>query len=292
MAINAAAATAAVDFKGTSVDAVYDSVYTTQTYSDDDYSLDFNWGSAELKAGGQSAYILATAFQVGGVNVPDGTQISTTATIESTDAPGTTESWTCTVNWTKPARDTIGSDNAAGGVAKTAKDAAVSFTVTNNPNVAAWFGDDADSGVSYSSWYTYAAEVADAPAAEPAAPAEGDEAPVEGEEAPVEGEGAAEAEPVETTEPAEVEEAEAPAKNSWQLCSAARIVTSDIADLPVVDGSGLEWKLGTEYKVMNEFSIAGSAAIKGTDVMVTVSESGAMSKFAAAATVLIAMYAF
>merc|ERR1711909_46223 len=108
-----------------------------------------------------------------------------------------------------------GDIGAEGGIAKTATDATVAFTVTNAPSVAAWFGDDKESGVSYSSWYEYPAE------------ASGDA------------------------------EAEAPAKNSWQMCSAARIVTSDVAGLDVVAGSGLEWKLGTAYTLSNSFSIAG-----------------------------------
>ena len=255
MALNAAAAFAAIDFKGVNVEPVYDTVNSQQTYSDDDFELTFNWGSAELKSGEKSAYVLAAAFQVGGVDVPDGTQISTTATIADPAAPGTTESWTCTVNWTKPDKGDIG---AEGGIAKTATDATVAFTVTNAPNVAAWFGDDKESGVSYSSWYEYPAEASGEAEAEPAADAE----------------------------------AEAPAKNSWQMCSAARIVTSDVAGLDVVAGSGLEWKLGTAYTLSNSFSIAGGASIAGTDVEVTVSESGAMAKFAAAASVLMAMYAF
>lgn len=288
MALNAAAASAAIDFRNAKVEAVYDSVMTTQTYSDDDYSLDFNWGSAQLTSGDKSAYLLATAFQVGGVNVPDGTSISTTATIEATDAPGTTESWTCTVNWTKPARTTLGEDAAEGGVAKTAKDATVAFTLTNLPNVAAWFGDDTTTGVSYASWFEYAPEMAAAPVAEPVAPID----PADPADPVEELEDAENAEAAEADAAAAEVEVAAPAKNSWQLCSAARIATSDIAELPVVADSGLTWKIGTEYKIGNSFSIAGGAAISGTDVMVTVSESGAMARFAAAATVIIAMYAF
>ena len=258
MALNAAAAFAAIDFNGVSVEPVYGSVRSTQTFSDDSFDLTFNWGSAELKSEGASAYILAAAFQVGGVDVADGTQISTTATIEDPAAPGTTESWTCTVNWTKPERANLGEDAAEGGIAKTATDATVSFTVTNAPNVAAWFGDSNQSGASYSSWFEYP----DTTAAEEETAAEED------------------------AEPA------APAKNSWQLCSAARIVTSDVNGLPVVAGSGLEWKMGTAYTLSNSFSIAGTAYADGTDVEVTVAESGAMARFAAAATALIAMYAF
>ena len=256
LALNAAAAFAAIDFNGVSVEPVYGSVMSQQTYSDDDFDLTFNWGSAELQSGGASAYILAAAFQFGGVDVADGTNVSTTATIADPSAPGTTESWTCSVNWTKPARDTLGEDAAEGGIAKTATDATVAFAITNAPDVAAWFGDSNQSGASYASWYEYPSET---PAEETAA------------------EGDAEA---------------APAKNSWQLCSAARIVTSDVSGLPVVAGSGLEWKMGTTYTLSNSFSVAGSASIAGTDVEVTVAESGAMARFAAAATALIAMYAF
>merc|ERR1711966_73967 len=236
-----------------SVEPVYGSVMSMQTFSDDDFDLTFNWGSAELKSEGANAYVLAAAFQVGGVDVVDGTQISATATIEDPAAPGITESWTCSVNWTKPARDLIGEDAAEGGIAKTATDATVAFTVTNTPEVAAWFGDSNQSGASYSSWYEYPDTTA---GAEEETAAEGD------------------------AEPA------APAKNSWQLCSAARIVTSDVSGLPVVAGSGLEWKMGTAYTLSNSFSA------EGTDVVVTVAESGAMARFAAAATALIAMYAF
>jgi hypothetical protein len=124
---------------------------------------------------------------------------------------------------------------------------------------ATWFGDSNQSGASYSSWYEY-------PSTTPAAE----------EETAVE----------EDAEPA------APAKNSWQLCSAARIVTSDVSGLPVVAGSGLEWKMGTTYTLSNSFSINGTPIADGTDIEVTVAESGAMARFAATATALIAMYAF
>ena len=263
LALNAAAALAAIDFRGVSVEPVYDSVMSETTFSDDDFDLTFNWGSAELKAEGGSAYILAAAFQVGGVDVPENTNISTSATITAED--GTSESWTCSVNWTKPARSELGEDEAEGGIAKTAADATVTPTITNDPDVATWFADSNQSGVSYSSWFEYPCEGADCET-----PAEADA------EAP-------------------------PAKNSWQLCSAARIIESEVSELGVValpdplpagSRTGIVWKVGSTYTLSNSFSIAGGTPISGTNVSVTVSESGALAKFAAAATALIAAYAF
>ena len=224
LALNAAAALAVdpIEFNGVSVVPIYDSVMSETTFSDEDYDFTFNWGSAELKTEDGSAYILAAAFQVGGVDIADGTQISTTASIEDASAPGKYESWTCTVNWTKPERSALGETAADGGIAKTAADATVVYTLTNaqnDPNVVAepWFGDSNQSGASYSSWYEYAADP-----------------------------------PAETTEEADPEaEPTPPAKNSWQLCSAARIIESDVTGLDLVTDSGLTWKMGEAYTVSN-----------------------------------------
>ena len=110
LALNAAAATAAITFRGVEVSAVYDTVHMQETFSSDDYSLTANWGSAELMQGDMSAHVLAMAFMVGGVDIVDATSIATTATFKDPAMPGATETWTCSVNYTKPPRDNLLSD--------------------------------------------------------------------------------------------------------------------------------------------------------------------------------------
>ena len=63
LALNAAAVSASVTFLGTTLDEViYDTVKAQETFKDAGWSLTANWGSAELRKGDKSAYVLAMAF--------------------------------------------------------------------------------------------------------------------------------------------------------------------------------------------------------------------------------------
>ena len=149
------AAVSAFSFLGVELDeVVYDSVHATTTFESNDWSLTANWGQLQLLKGGKSAYILTMAFEVGAVDMDDGTEIKTYASIADPDNPGMYETWTCEVEYEEPTNDEDGD-----GMATTAKDARPSYTITNlygedqgtENGLNTWFGDDTDPGVSYAS---------------------------------------------------------------------------------------------------------------------------------------------
>lgn len=265
----AAAAFAAAEFKGVSIDKLaYDTVHSEVTFKDKEYELTSNWGSVELITGQEKAHVLAVGFQVAGVDIPTGDDISVTASFEDNEEPGKIETFTCSVKYTKPAP--LEEDKAdEGGTTMTTEGTAVAYTIGNSYNAVAnsdgtWFGDDKDSYVSYASSCIW-----------PAKPAEDAAAPAEGESA---------------------EEVD-PVKNCLQMCSAARVVASSfeagIVTVPIVEGSNMALKLDTEYHVMNSFTVGTSPVMHGEPFKATVkSESGAVARFAAAATTLIAIFAF
>lgn len=84
------------------------------------------------------------------------------------------------------------------------------------------------------------------------------------------------------------------------MCSVARWISSTIENdkFKAPDASegmhaNLDWKFGTTYRVENMFMVGEMPGwIEGEILEVTVSESGAMAGFAAAASALFSLYVF
>jgi len=79
------------------------------------------------------------------------------------------------------------------------------------------------------------------------------------------------------------------------MCSAARVVSSDIPDITAfeaTEGVNMRLKVNKTFKVQNSFTVGASASMAGTVLDIMVAESGAISNMVAAATAIIALYAF
>ena len=86
------------------------------------------------------------------------------------------------------------------------------------------------------------------------------------------------------------------------MCSAARVITSDIANIvaPAEPKEGEEnktfnWKMGVKYMMTTGFKFtAGGKQHEeaGQEIAVIVSESGALANLAVAVTAILAVYAF
>ena len=87
------------------------------------------------------------------------------------------------------------------------------------------------------------------------------------------------------------------------MCSAARVITSDIANIvaPAEPKEGEEdksfhWKMGTKYMMTTGFKFTTKGGKKheeaGQEIAVIVSESGALANLAVAVTAILAVYAF
>ena len=140
-----------------------------------------------------------------------------------------------------------------------AENTITSYPPSNESSIQTWFTDEKDPGVSYASSYLF--------------PPKDD---------------------------SEWKPKDPPEINSFQVCSAARIVTSEISRLPAIAVEGdppknQALKMDTKYLVET-----GIVRTKGNkkwikakkDIEMTISESGALANFVAAATAILALYAF
>ena len=98
------------------------------------------------------------AFEIGGVDIADGTALETYVSIPDPDNVGMNETWTCEVNYEKP-----DVPEAGFGMSSTAETEKPSFTVENlygkdkgtANGLGTWFGDETNPEVSYVSKFNY-----------------------------------------------------------------------------------------------------------------------------------------
>ena len=175
LALNAAAVSGSVTFLGTELDeVVYDTVHAQKTYDDKGWSLTANWGSAELKKGDDSAFVLAVGYEIAldGANdaaIADGANMRTWFSVADPANAGKYETWYCQAAFKSMARpkDDDGEVNN-GAVTVTSIDIdgftptySVSNLYADAPDYAnaiadgPWFGDATDPKVSYASVIEY-----------------------------------------------------------------------------------------------------------------------------------------
>ena len=130
-------------------DVVYTSVNSKETHSDpvNGLSLTANWSSVEMTHHSHSAYVLAIALQVAGVDLSG--DITTYVKIEDPNVVGSFEIAECKVPYVKPDQITDEKGGFIYGVTKST-DTGVGHTVTNMYGAATpaategpWFGDSA-----------------------------------------------------------------------------------------------------------------------------------------------------
>ena len=180
------------------------------------------------------------AFQVGGVDLSG--DITSYAHIENPTNVGNYETVKCKVTFVKPDQKTDDDGKKVAGIVKSDyKDGRGNQTVENGYGIlnlqsettGPWILDSTNPGVSYTSWFEY--------------PAEKEETKRQLED---------------TAETSKV----APKINSWQLCSVARNVDSNITGIASSDVN-LDWKLGTEYTALTGFKYVKSGESEETEIV-------------------------
>lgn len=190
-----AATSAALKFGDTAVDnGLYDTIHMKETVSKKGYMMTANYGVVKLQSANKDAYVVAMALQVGGPDIPDKSKVTSWVNIYDPKNPGVEEAWSCTATYTKPPA------LAEGGLY-----APANGTVGTIVNACC---DDIDGAPSADKGKaTWVADTTD-PGVSYASSymflAPGEEAP------------------------------ETPTANSWQLCSAARVVSSGIAGIDAI----------------------------------------------------------
>ena len=299
-----AAAVSAIEWQGVALGgAKYTSVNSKQTLDDkrNGLSLTTNWTSAELMHGDHKGYVLAIGFQAGVADLTG--DVVSYAKIADPENPGNYETVQCSAKYAKPAQEMKDGEKVAGMVKSTTAPAEGAYSVSSAYGTAsstealtAWQADSVAPGVSYSSWFEYPAEKEEAAASRMLQRRNRNKEEEKPEEEP-----APEPEPTPEPEPQPEPDtnAEPPTINSWQMCSVARNIQSSIPGIETPTGT-IDWKVGTSYTAQTGLMYALNGASTKTDfpgeeIQLTVLESGSgavMNTLAAAATALMALYAF
>ena len=194
-----AATSAAIKFGDTAVEGgLYDTIHMKETLNKSGYMMSANYGVVRLDNQDKQAYVVAMALQVGGPDIPDKSKVTSWVNIYDEKNPGVEEAFSCQATYTKPPA------LAEGGLY-----APANGTVGKIVNACC---DDIDG----------------APAA-----AKGKATWVADNTDP----GVSYASSFMFPKPDEAAPTE-PTANSWQLCSAARVVSSDIAGIEAITGAG------------------------------------------------------